>query len=130
MGPAGADGSQGLQGPQGAAGPQGSGLQIVGQVDNAAGLDSIADPKHLRCQRNQLAVWDGGEWFFIERLTSTARSKGDQGSRIGPVLRVIEGGTSLQGEQGEQGLQGIQGPQGAQGPTGSGLQVAEVTSKK
>jgi microcystin-dependent protein len=155
VGPAGADGSQGLQGPQGAAGPQGSGLQIVGQVDNAAGLDNIANPTtgdiYVVSDTDQLAVWDGGEWFFIERLqgeqgpqgeTGLQGPKGDQGLRGEPGERGEQGLTGatgdrgpqgiqgLQGEQGEQGPQGIQGPQGAQGPAGSGLQAAgEVTQR-
>ena len=155
MGPAGADGSQGIQGPQGPAGPQGSGLEILGQVDNSADLDSIADPStgdiYVVSDTDQLAVWDGGEWFFIERLqgeqgpqgeTGLQGPKGDQGLRGEPGERGEQGLTGatgdrgpqgiqgLQGEQGEQGPQGIQGPQGAQGPTGSGLQVAgEVTQR-
>ena len=154
-GAAGADGAQGLQGPQGPAGPQGSGLQIAGSVDNSTGLDSIANPTagdiYVVSDADQLAVWDGGEWFFIDRLqgeqgpqgeAGSQGPKGDQGLRGEPGAQGEQGLTGdtgpqgeqgipgLQGEQGERGLQGVPGPQGAQGPAGSGLQVAgEVTQR-
>ena len=155
MGPAGADGSQGIQGPQGPAGPQGSGLEILGQVDNSADLDSIADPStgdiYVVSDIDQLAIWDGAEWFLIDRLqgeqgpqgeTGLQGPQGDQGLQGDAGLRGEQGLTGatgpqgpqgepgLPGVQGEQGLQGIQGPQGAQGPAGSGLQIAgEVTDR-
>ena len=154
-GPAGADGAQGLQGPQGPVGPQGSGLQIAGSVDTNTELENIANPTtgdiYVVSDIDQLAVWDGGEWFFIERLQGeqgpqgepgSRGPKGDQGLRGEPGERGEQGLTGatgaqgeqgipgLQGEQGEQGPQGVQGPQGAQGPAGSGLQVAgEVTQR-
>ena len=137
------------------AGPQGSGLQIAGSVDNSTGLDSIANPTagdiYVVSDADQLAVWDGGEWFFIERLQGeqgpqgepgSQGPKGDQGLRGEPGERGEQGPTGatgaqgeqgipgLQGEQGEPGPQGVPGPQGAQGPAGSGLQVAgEVTQR-
>ena len=131
MGPAGAGGSQGIQGPQGPAGPQGSGLEILGQVDNSADLESIADPStgdiYVVSDIDQLAIWDGAELFLIDRL------QGEQGPQGETGLQGPQGDQGLQGEadpQGEQGLQGIQGPQGAQGPAGSGLQIAgEVTDR-
>ena len=148
-GAAGADGAQGLQGPQGPAGPQGSGLQIAGKVDTNTELENIANPTtgdiYVVSDIDQLAVWDGGEWFFIDRLqgeqgpqgeAGSQGPKGDQGLRGEPGAQGEQGLTGatgaqgeqgipgLQGEQGEQGPQGIQGPQGAQGPAGSGLQVA------
>lgn len=154
-GPAGANGAQGLDGPQGPAGPQGSGLQIVGQVDDSAGLENIADPTagdiYVVSEIDQLAIWDGGEWFFIDRLQGeqgpqgepgSQGPKGDQGPRGEPGERGEQGLTGatgapgpqgapgLQGAQGERGPQGVPGPQGAQGPAGSGLQVAgEVTQR-
>ena len=154
-GTAGADGAQGLQGPQGPAGPQGSGLQIAGSVDNSTGLDNIANPTagdiYVVSDADQLAVWDGGEWFFIDRLQGeqgpqgepgSQGPKGDQGLRGEPGERGEQGLTGaagaqgeqgipgLQGEQGERGPQGVPGAQGAQGPAGSGLQVAgEVTQR-
>ena len=154
-GTAGADGAQGLQGSQGPSGPRGSGLQIAGSVDNSTGLDSIANPTagdiYVVSDADQLAVWDGGEWFFIDRLQGeqgpkgepgSQGPKGDQGLRGEPGAQGEQGLTGatgaqgeqgiqgLQGEQGEQGPQGVQGPQGAQGPAGPGLQVAgEVTQR-
>ena len=154
-GAAGANGAQGLQGPQGPVGPQGSGLQIAGKVDTNTGLDNISSPTvgdiYVVSDTDQLAIWDGGEWFFIDRLQGeqgpqgepgSQGPKGDQGLRGEAGAQGEQGLTGatgaqgpqgiqgLQGAQGEQGPQGIQGPQGAQGPAGAGLQVAgEVTQR-
>ena len=104
VGPQGARGPSGLPGPRG---PQGSGLLVKGSVATRNDLSSISSPAngdiYVVSDTEELAVWDGSFWIYIQRL------RGEQGP---------EGETGPQGPKGEQGEQGIAGAQGLTGPQG------------
>jgi hypothetical protein len=117
QGPAGPQGPQGNEGSQGPQGEQGPGLQIIGEVSSRDDLGSIQSPTngdiYVVSSTDELAVWDGAEWIYIDRLQGEAGPAGAQGDQ-GPV-----GPQGVDGSPGPQGAIGLTGPAGPQGPAGS-----------
>lgn len=93
-------GSQGPTGPTGVQGPAGLGLNLKGQVANAAALPASGNLNDgwIALDTGNVHIWDGTQWVNAGRL---------QGPE-GPA-----------GPQGPQGPVGPTGPQGPIGPAGN-----------
>ena len=118
-------GPQGVQGPQGAQGPAGSGLQVAGEVTQRTELDNIQSPVdgdiYVVSGTDEIAVWDGQNWIYLDRLQGPAGPAGAQGS-AGPQgaqgPKGDTGATGATGATGPAGAKGDPGPAGPPGPTG------------
>lgn len=138
MGPAGLDGAQGIPGPagprgqdgplgpQGDQGPPGLGLNIQGQVPDAAQLPACSagalGDAWVTANDGHLWVCNGNAWIDSGITRGPAGPRGADGPQgpVGPQgTQGIPGPLGPQGAQGEPGLQGPIGAQGPRGPQGA-----------